>query len=87
MTLKLSNLYEKEIYTAKGKYLGPVRDVIVDFKNGRILRLTLESLKSGNLTEGDASDIIRYKSIDYKDVTAVGDVVVVKRAPGPQEDE
>ncbi|MDD5317941.1 MAG: PRC-barrel domain-containing protein [Candidatus ainarchaeum sp.] len=80
MSVKLSRLYGMDIYSDGGKYLGRVQDLILDLEKGEILRITLEPLSS--VTREDAKKILREKSVLYKNVKSVEDVVMVSGRPG-----
>ena len=79
MSFKLSRLYGMDIYSDGGKYLGRVQDMILDLEKGEILRITLEPLVS--VTREDAKRILREKSILYKSVRSVEDVIMVSGRP------
>ena len=71
-------MYGMDIYTDGGKFLGRVQDIIIDLEKGEIIRLTLEPL-SYHITKEDAVRILKEKSILYKNVKSVEDVVVVSQ--------
>lgn len=88
MSVRLSRLYGMDIYSDGGKYLGRVQDLILDLEKGEILRITLEPLSA--VTREDAKKILREKSILYKNVKSVEDVIMVSGRSsnrGPDEDE
>lgn len=92
MGFKLSRLYGMDIYSDGGKYLGRVMDLILDLEKGEILRITLEPLQS--VTREDAKRILRERSILYKNVKSVEDVIMVSgkvpaaaAGPAPAEPE
>jgi len=66
-----------DIFSDGGKYLGKVYDIIVDVEKGEIARLTLEAISAASRDE--AQRIIREKTILYKNVKSVEDVVVVTK--------
>ena len=68
-----------DIYSDGGQYLGEVQDVIVDLERGEVSRLLMIPWKNA---KGDAKGILKQKSILYKNVKNVGDVVLVS-APSP----
>jgi len=80
MSFKISRLYGMDIYSDGGRYLGRVMDLILDLEKGEILRVTLEPLHS--VTREDAKRILREKSILYKNVRSVEDVIMVSKGPG-----
>ena len=92
MGFKLSKLYGMDIYSDGGKYLGRVQDLIIDLEKGEVLRITLDPLSS--VTREDAKKILRERSILYKNVRSVEDVIMVSKGgpvisgePIPEEEE
>ena len=79
MSTKLSRLYGMEIVTDSGKIIGSAQQFIVDFEAGEVVRVLLEGLPSG---KDDAKKALREKSILYKNVKSVEDVIVVTKGPG-----
>ncbi len=80
MSMKLSRLYGMDIFTDGGRFLGRVQDLIVDLEKGEVTRVTMEPLTS--VTKDDAKRILREKSVLYKNVRSVEDVVVVAKQSG-----
>jgi sporulation protein YlmC with PRC-barrel domain len=79
MATKLSRLYGMEIFTDTGKFLGNVQDFILDFETGEVLRILTEPMPR----EKEAvKSMLREKSIMYKSVKSVEDVVVVTKGLG-----
>jgi len=78
MTMRISDLYGKDVFTDRGKYLGTVQDLIIDVEKGVILRILFEPLP---LNKERAKEVIRDKSILYKNVKSVEDVIVVSGEP------
>ncbi|MCX8174667.1 MAG: PRC-barrel domain-containing protein [Candidatus Micrarchaeota archaeon] len=84
MVMKVSKIYGMDIYTDGGKFLGRVQEVLLDLEKGEVIRLLMEPLSS--VSKEEVKRIIREKSILYKSVKSVEDVVVVsKGAMGPAE--
>jgi len=75
MVTKASKLYDMDIYTDGGKFLGRVHEILIDLERGEVVRLTMEPLSS--VSKDEAKRILRDKSILYKNVKSVEDVVVV----------
>lgn len=75
MTVKLSKLYGMEIFTDGGKYVGTAQDFVVDMEAGEVARVLLESFSSSK-----GKEILKEKSVLYKNVKSVEDVMVVARA-------
>jgi len=75
MTVKLSKLYGMEIFTDGGKYVGTAQDFVMDLEAGEVARILLESFSSSK-----GKEILKEKSVLYKNVKSVEDVMVVARA-------
>ena len=78
MTSKLSKLYGMDIFTDAGKFIGNAQDFIIDLEGGEVSRILLEPIPAG---KDDAKKSLRDKSILYKNVKSVEDVIVVTKAP------
>jgi sporulation protein YlmC with PRC-barrel domain len=78
MSTKLSRLYGMDIFTDSGKFIGNAQDFIIDLEGGEVSRILLEPIPSG---KEDAKKSLRDKSILYKNVKSVEDVIVVTKAP------
>jgi sporulation protein YlmC with PRC-barrel domain len=63
-----------DIYSDAGQYLGDVQDVILDLESGEVSRLLLAPWKTA---KGDVKTVLRQKSVLYKNVKNVSDVVMV----------
>ncbi|MDE1855039.1 MAG: PRC-barrel domain-containing protein [Candidatus Micrarchaeota archaeon] len=72
--MKLSEIYRMDIYSDSGQYLGEVQDIIVDLEKGEVSRLLMIPMKS---MKGDMRKTLMQKSVLYKSVKNVGDVVLV----------
>ena len=72
--MKLSEIYRMDIYSDAGQYLGEVQDVIVDLEKGELSRLLMVPWKTA---KGDTKGVLKNKSILYKNVKNVSDVVLV----------
>ncbi|MEM3543450.1 MAG: PRC-barrel domain-containing protein [Candidatus Micrarchaeia archaeon] len=77
MSIRLSKLYGMDIFSDAGKYLGKVYDIIVDVEKGEVVRLTLESIHTAS--REDAQRIIKEKTVLYKNVRSLEDVIVVSK--------
>ncbi|NYZ60965.1 PRC-barrel domain-containing protein [Candidatus Micrarchaeota archaeon] len=75
MSVKLSKLYGMEIFTDGGKYVGTAQDFVVDMEAGEVARVLLETFSSSK-----GKEILKEKSVLYKNVKSVEDVMVVARA-------
>ena len=81
MTLRVSQLFGRDIYTAEGSYKGKVFDLVINLEKGRLETITTEPLKANSKQE--AKKIISEKSIPYRNVRAVKDIIVVAGKGGP----
>ena len=79
MTAKLSRMYNMDIFTDSGKFIGNAQDFIVDVESGEVARILVEALPP---SKEDAKKALREKSILYKNVKSVEDVIVVTRGVG-----
>lgn len=77
MVVKVSKIYGMDIYTDGGKFLGRVQEILLDLEKGEVIRLTMEPLNS--VSKDEAKRILRDKSVLYKSVKSVEDVVVVTK--------
>lgn len=75
--LKASELYGLDIYDEGGRHIGKVFDLIINLEKGEIVRITTEPLR--RVSRELAAEILRKKSILYKRVKSVGDIVIVGR--------
>lgn len=73
--LRLSELFGKDIYTDTGDYKGKVYDIVINLETGKLETITTEPLKVK--TKQQAKKIITEKSIPYRNVLAVKDIVIV----------
>ncbi len=83
----LSEIYRMDIYSDSGQYLGEVQDVVIDLEKGELSRLMMVPWKG---VKGDVRTTLRQKSILYKTVKNVGDVVLVSapaNAPEASKEE
>ncbi len=82
--MKISEIYRMDVYSDSGQYLGDVQDVVIDLEKGEISRLLMTPWKS--VKGGDASGLLKRKSILYKSVKNIGDVVLVSTPSGTKEE-
>ncbi|RLG18411.1 hypothetical protein DRN67_04210 [Candidatus Micrarchaeota archaeon] len=78
MTVRVSRIYGMDIYNDEGKFLGKVQEVVVDLEKGEVVRILTEPLSS--ISKEDAKRVLRDKSVLYKYVKSVEDVVMVSKA-------
>ena len=74
-----------EIYTTAAEYKGKVYDLVINLEKGRLETITTEVLKAR--TKQEAKKIISEKSVPYKNVKAVKDIVIVGSAAASTEDK
>ncbi len=72
--MKLTEIYNMDVYSDAGQLLGEVQDVIIDLEKGEVSRLLMAKWKAAG---GDVRGALKNKSILYKNVKNVGDVVLV----------
>ncbi|MCX8189754.1 MAG: PRC-barrel domain-containing protein [Candidatus Diapherotrites archaeon] len=75
MTVRLSELFGKEIYTIDGERKGKVFDLVINLEKGRIETITTEPLKANSKAE--ARKIITEKSIPYSKVISSKDILLI----------
>ena len=80
MSVRLSKLYGMDIFSDGGRYMGKVYDIIVDVEKGEVVRLTLESIHA--VSREEAQRIIKEKTVLYKNVRSLEDVIVVSKGAG-----
>lgn len=73
--MRILELYNMDIYNDAGQYLGEVRDAIVDLEQGSVSRLLLEEWK--NASRDEVKKILQMKSVLFKNVKNIGDVVLI----------
>ncbi len=76
MAIRASKLYGLDIYDSDGRYLGKVNDLILNLETGEVVRLTTEPLKA-NITKEELPKLLKRKSVMYKRVKAVRDILIV----------
>jgi sporulation protein YlmC with PRC-barrel domain len=81
--MKISEIYRMDIYSDDGQYVGDVQDVIIDLERGEISRLLMTPWKNA---KADANTVLKKKSILYKSVKNIGDVVLVGGSSGVKEE-
>ncbi|MFA4906768.1 MAG: PRC-barrel domain-containing protein [archaeon] len=86
MTQRLSKLFGMDIYDDNALYKGKVFDIVINLEKGRLETVTLEPLRAKS--KQDAKKIISEKSIPYRNVKSVKDIMIVSaiNRPTPVED-
>jgi sporulation protein YlmC with PRC-barrel domain len=75
MTKRLSELFGMEIYTTNAERRGKVFDLVINLEKGRVETITTEPLRAKSKQE--AKKIISEKSIPYKKVVSVKDMILI----------
>jgi sporulation protein YlmC with PRC-barrel domain len=83
--IRLSELFGKDLYTENGDYKGKIYDIVVNLETGKLETITTEPLKVK--TKQEAKKIIVEKSIPYKNVLAVKDIIIVGNKPSREKNE
>ncbi|MCK4247825.1 MAG: PRC-barrel domain-containing protein [Methanomicrobia archaeon] len=65
--MRISKYYGLNIYNSKGRYVGIVNDIVLDFQNGEVFGLAVGQERG-----------LENIAVSYNDVLAVGDIVIVK---------
>ena len=76
--MKVSEIYNMDIYSDAGQYLGEVKDAIVDLQTGEVSRLLMEEWR--NSSEEEVRRLLQHKSVLFRNVKNIGDVVLVSSA-------
>ena len=85
MTLRVSKLFGMDIYSMGAEHKGKVYDLVINLEKGRLETITTEVLKAR--TKQEAKKIIMEKSIPYKNVKAVQDIVLVSNIASSSKDD
>lgn len=83
--MKLSELSGKTVFDDAGKKLGQIHDVVLDLNEGRVYRLTTASINGTSRDE--VARVFRENSILFKNIKALGNIVLVSTASAPEEHE
>ncbi len=73
--MRVSEIYNLDIYSDNGQYLGEVKDAIIDLEKGEVSRIMMEEWK--NASEEEVRRMLQQKSILFKNIKNIGDVVLV----------
>jgi len=83
MSVRLSKLFGMDVYDFEAGYKGKVYDIIINLEKGKLETITTEPLKVK--TKTDAKKILAEKSIPYKNVKSVKDIIIVSSRDVPFE--
>ena len=73
--MRITEIYNLDIYGDNGQYLGEVRDAIVDLEKGEVSRLLMEEWRNADRVE--SKRLLSNRSILFKNIRNIGDVVLV----------
>ncbi len=73
--MRISEIYNMDVYADNGQYLGEVLDAIVDLEKGEVSRLLMEEWR--NIDRSETKKLLQNKSVLFKSVRNIGDVVLV----------
>ena len=79
MSIRVSKIYGLSIYDSKGVLLGKAYDLILNLEKGEVVRITTEPLKSMGKSKEEMTKILQKKSILFKRVKTIRDIVVVEK--------
>ena len=85
MSMRLSKLFGMDVYDIEAGYKGKVYDIIINLEKGKLETITTEPLKVK--TKSDAKKILSEKSIPYRNVKSVKDIVIVSSRDVPFVEE
>ena len=73
--MRINEIYNLDIYSDAGAFLGEVHDAIIDLEKGEVSRLLMEEWRNADRVE--AKRLLQNKSILFKNIRNIGDVVLV----------
>jgi len=76
MTVRVSKMYGMDIFTDTGKFLGTAQNFLINVESGEIVRILLDDLPA---SKEELKRVIQERSILYKNVKSVEDVIVVTK--------
>ncbi|WP_457549290.1 PRC-barrel domain-containing protein [Archaeoglobus sp.] len=79
---EISALLGLKVYTDEGRYVGVVKDLVLDVENRRIKSLAVSDFNK-TLINSKAKGVL----IPYRLVKAVGDIVIIKDVFGAKREE
>ena len=82
--MRITEIYNMDIYSDAGQYLGEVRDAILDLEKGEVSRILMEEWR--NSDRGEARRMLQQKSVLFKNMKNIGDVVLIS-ASGQKSSE
>lgn len=85
MTARISRLFGMDVYTDNAEYKGKVFDLVINLEKGRIETITTEPLRVRSKQE--AKKIISEKSIPYRTVKSVKDIIITSPSKALEVEE
>jgi len=85
MSMRLSKLFGMDLYDIEAGYKGKVYDIIINLEKGKLETITTEPLKVK--TKSDAKKILSEKSIPYRNVKSVKDIIIVSSRDVPYAED
>ncbi|MBI3587797.1 PRC-barrel domain-containing protein [Candidatus Micrarchaeota archaeon] len=79
---RLSEIPGLDIYADNAKNLGKAHDLVIDLQKGEVARITLQPIES---LLGASQQWIKENTVSYKNVTSVGDIIVVSSKPRTED--
>ena len=73
MAMTISSLYNKDVYTEGGKYVGKVVDALIDPDAGKVVGLLIDT-RGSTYFQGPS----RYKAIPFERVISVHDIILIR---------
>ncbi|MEM0481061.1 MAG: PRC-barrel domain-containing protein [Candidatus Aenigmatarchaeota archaeon] len=73
---RITDLFDKDVFTTRGQYCGRVKDVEIDLQKGRVKSIVVEAAK-GTLLEamlGGKKAVV----VPYSLISAFSDIVLIK---------
>ena len=81
MSIRVSQLYGRDIFTEKAEHIGKVGDVILNLESGEVMRLSLRPFRANELPKEEVKKIIQEESIGFDEVVKLGDIIICRRNP------
>ncbi len=83
--VRVSEIYNLDVYSDAGQYLGEVRDAIIDLERGEVSRILMEEWRNADRVE--AKRLLQQKSVIFKSIRNIGDVVLVSASGQSQSNQ
>ena len=78
-------MYGMDIFTDNATYVGKVNDIILNLESGDVVRITTEPLK--NITGENVRELLQKKSVLFKRVKSVRDIMIITERGGAVHEE